>query len=102
MLYLISKLDLKAICEILTQMDLALLSLSLPFIALMYLIKARKWQTLLNCINVQIPIMIVRNSFDRHVLWSAPPSKLGEVSRVFYLDIDAILVALKGAPINIP
>lgn len=89
MLYLTSKLDLKAIYETFTQMDLALLSLSLPFIALMYLIKARKWQTLLNCINVQIPI---RRSLEIILIGTfygaLTPGKAGEVSRAFYLDTE--------------
>jgi len=89
MLYLISKLDLKAIYETFTQMDLALLSLSLPFIALMYLIKARKWQTLLNCINVQIPIMRSLEIILIGTFYGAlTPGRAGEVSRAFYIDTE--------------
>jgi conserved hypothetical protein len=90
MLYLIAKLDLRTIYETFTQMDLALLSLSLPFIALMYLIKARKWQALLNCINVQIPtmrsleIILIGNFYG-----SLTPGRAGEVSRAFYLDAES-------------
>jgi len=89
MLYLISKLDLKAIYETFTQMDLALLSLSLPFIALMYLIKARKWQALLNCINVQIPIKQSLEIILIGTFYGAlTPGRAGEVSRAFYLDAE--------------
>ncbi len=90
MLYLIAKLDLKTIYETFTQMDLVLLSLSLPFIALMYLIKARKWQTLLNCINVKIPvkrsleIILIGNFYG-----ALTPGRAGEVSRAFYLDAES-------------
>lgn len=89
MLYLIAKLDLRTIYETFTQMDLELLSLSLPFIALMYLIKAIKWQTLLNCINVQIPvkrsleIILIGNFYG-----ALTPGRAGEVSRAFYLDAE--------------
>lgn len=89
MLYLIAKLDLRAIYETFTQMDLTLLSLSLPFIALMYMIKARKWQALLDCINVQIPvkqsleIILIGNFYG-----ALTPGRAGEVSRAFYLDAE--------------
>lgn len=90
MLYLIVKLDLKTIYETFTQMDLALLSLSLPFIALMYLIKAIKWQALLSCINVQIPVkrsleIILMGNF----YGALTPGRAGEVSRAFYLDAES-------------
>ena len=89
MLYLISKLDVNAIYEAFIQMDLALLSLSLPFIALMYLIKARKWQALLDCINVRIPI---RRSLEIILIGTfygaLTPGRAGEVSRAFYLDAE--------------
>jgi uncharacterized protein (TIRG00374 family) len=89
MLYLISKLDVNAIYEAFAQMDMALLSLSLPFIALMYLIKARKWQALLDCINVQIPI---RKSLEIILIGTfygaLTPGRAGEVSRAFYLDAE--------------
>lgn len=89
MLYLISKLDLKAIYETFTQMDLALLSLSLPFIALMYLIKARKWQELLDCINVQIPLKRSLEIILIGTFYGAlTPGRAGEVSRSFYLDTE--------------
>lgn len=89
MLYLISKLDVKAIYEAFAQINMALLSLSLPFIALMYLIKARKWQALLDCINVQIPI---RKSLEIILIGTfygaVTPGRAGEVSRAFYLDAE--------------
>ncbi|WP_410509100.1 lysylphosphatidylglycerol synthase transmembrane domain-containing protein [Methanosarcina hadiensis] len=89
MLYLISKLDVNAIYETFTQMDLALLSLSLPFIALMYLIKARKWQALLDCINVQIPIKRSLEIILIGTFYGAlTPGRAGEVSRAFYLDAE--------------
>lgn len=89
MLYLISKLDVNAIYEAFAQINMALLSLSLPFIALMYLIKARKWQALLDCINVQIPI---RKSLEIILIGTfygaVTPGRAGEVSRAFYLDAE--------------
>ncbi|WP_048155350.1 lysylphosphatidylglycerol synthase transmembrane domain-containing protein [Methanosarcina sp. Kolksee] len=89
MFYLIAKLDLRTIYETFTQMNLELLSLSLPFIALMYLIKAIKWQSLLNCINVQIPVkrsleIILMGNF----YGALTPGRAGEVSRAFYLDAE--------------
>lgn len=89
MFYLIAKLDLRTIYETFTQMDLELLSLSLPFIALMYLIKGIKWQALLSCINVQIPvkrsleIILIGNFYG-----ALTPGRAGEVSRAFYLDTE--------------
>ncbi len=90
MIYLIVKLDLKTIYETFTQMNLGLLSLSLPFIVLMYLLKARKWQTLLDCIDVKIPvkrsleIILIGNFYG-----SLTPGRAGEVSRAFYLDAES-------------
>lgn len=89
MFYLIAKLDLRTIYETFTQTNLELLSLSLPFIALMYLIKAIKWQSLLNCINVKIPvkkslgIILIGNFYG-----ALTPGRAGEVSRAFYLDAE--------------
>lgn len=89
MFYLIAKLDLRTIYETFTQVDLELLSLSLPFIALMYLIKGIKWQALLSCINVQIPvkrsleIILIGNFYG-----ALTPGRAGEVSRAFYLDTE--------------
>jgi uncharacterized protein (TIRG00374 family) len=90
MFYLIAKLDLRTIYETFTQTNLELLSLSLPFIALMYLIKAMKWQSLLNCINVQIPVkrsleIILMGNF----YGALTPGRAGEVSRAFYLDAES-------------
>ena len=87
--YLISKLDIKAIYEAFAQMDIVLLSFSLPFIFLMYLIKARKWQALLNCIDIKIPILksleiILIGTFDG----ALTPGRAGEVSRAFYIDTE--------------
>lgn len=88
--YLIIKLDLDAIHEAFTQMDLAFLSLSLPFIALMYIIKAKKWQTLLECIDIKIPI---RRSLEIILIGTfygaLTPGRAGEVSRAFYLDSES-------------
>ncbi len=90
MLYLIAKLDLRTIYETFTQMNLALLSLSLPFIVLMYLMKGIKWQALLSCINVQIPvkrsleIILIGNFYG-----ALTPGRAGEVSRAFYLDTES-------------
>ncbi|AKB80905.1 hypothetical protein MSBR3_0327 [Methanosarcina barkeri 3] len=90
MLYLIAKLDLRTIYETFTQMNLALLSLSLPFIVLMYLMKGIKWQVLLSCINVQIPvkrsleIILIGNFYG-----ALTPGRAGEVSRAFYLDAES-------------
>lgn len=90
MFYLIAKLDLGTIYQTFTQMNLEFLSLSLPFIALMYLIKAIKWQSLLNCINVQIPVkrsleIILMGNF----YGALTPGRAGEVSRAFYLDTES-------------
>ena len=71
-------------------MDLVLLSFSLPFIALMYLIKAIKWQTLLNCINVQIPVKRSLEIILIGTFYGAlTPGRAGEVSRAFYLDAES-------------
>ena len=87
--YLISKLDIKAIYEAFAQMDIVLLSFSLPFIFLMYLIKARKWQALLNCIDIKIPI---RRSLEIILIGTfygaLTPGRAGEVSRAFYIDTE--------------
>jgi glycosyltransferase 2 family protein len=87
--YLISKLDIKAIFEAFAQMDIVLLSFSLPFIFLMYLIKARKWQALLNCIDIKIPI---RKSLEIILIGTfygaLTPGRAGEVSRAFYIDTE--------------
>jgi glycosyltransferase 2 family protein len=89
MLYLISKLDLRAIYEIVTQMDLGFLSFSLPLIVLMYLIKAKNWQILLNCIDVHIPLkrsleIILMGTF----FGALTPGRAGEISRAFYIDTE--------------
>ncbi|WP_279385207.1 lysylphosphatidylglycerol synthase transmembrane domain-containing protein [Methanosarcina barkeri] len=89
MFYLIAKLDLRTIYQTFTQTNLELLSLSLPFIALMYLIKAIKWKSLLDCINVQIPVkrsleIILMGNF----YGALTPGRAGEVSRAFYLDTE--------------
>lgn len=89
MFYLIAKLDLRTIYQTFTQTNLELLSLSLPFIALMYLIKAIKWQSLLDCINIQIPVkrsleIILMGNF----YGALTPGRAGEVSRSFYLDAE--------------
>jgi uncharacterized protein (TIRG00374 family) len=85
--YLLSKLDIKAIYEAFAQMDVVLLSFSLPFIFLMYLIKARKWQTLLNSIDVKIPIYKSLEIILIGTFYGAlTPGRTGEVSRAFYLN----------------
>ena len=85
--YLLSKLDVKAIYEVFTEMNLVLLSFSLPLVVLMYLMKARKWQTLLNCIDIRIPIL---RSLEINLIGTfygaLTPGRTGEVSRAFYLD----------------
>ena len=90
MFYLISKLDINAIYETFVQMDIVLLSFSLPFIVIMYLIKARKWQALLNCINIRIP---VRRSLEIILIGTfygaLTPGRAGEVSRAFYLNAES-------------
>lgn len=87
MFYLISKLDINTIYETFAQMDIVLLSFSLPFIVLMYLIKAKKWQALLNCIEIRIPI---RRSLEIILIGTfygaLTPGRAGEVSRAFYLN----------------
>ena len=85
--YLLSKLDVKAIYEVFTEMNLVLLSFSLPLVVLMYLMKARKWQTLLNCIDIRIPILRSLEIILIGTFYGAlTPGRTGEVSRVFYLD----------------
>jgi uncharacterized protein (TIRG00374 family) len=90
MFYLISKLDINAIYETFVQMDIVLLSFSLPFIIIMYLIKAKKWQALLNCINIRIP---VRRSLEIILIGTfygaLTPGRAGEVSRAFYLNAES-------------
>jgi glycosyltransferase 2 family protein len=87
--YLISKLDIKAIYEAFAQMDIVLLSFSLPFIFLMYLIKARKWQALLNCIDIKIPILKSLEIILIGTFYGAlTPGRAGEVSRAFYIDTE--------------
>lgn len=90
MFYLISKLDINAIYETFVQMDIVLLSFSLPFIVIMYLIKAKKWQALLNCINIRIP---VRRSLEIILIGTfygaLTPGRAGEVSRAFYLNAES-------------
>jgi uncharacterized protein (TIRG00374 family) len=90
MFYLISKLDVNTIYGTFTQMDIVLLSVSLPFIVLMYLIKARKWQALLNCIDVRVPI---RRSLEIILIGTfygaLTPGRAGEVSRAFYLNAES-------------
>lgn len=90
MFYLISKLDVNTLYETFTQTDIGLLSLSLPFIVLMYLIKARKWQALLNCIDVKVP---TRRSLDIILIGTfygaLTPGRTGEVSRAFYLNAES-------------
>jgi uncharacterized protein (TIRG00374 family) len=89
-LYLLIKLDLASIYEAFTQMDLVLLSFSLPFIALMYLIKAKKWQTLLECIDVKIPTLRALEIILIGTFYGAlTPGRAGEVSRAFYLDSES-------------
>lgn len=88
-MYLISKLDAKAIYEAFSKMDIVLLSFSLPCIVLMYIIKARKWQALLNCIDVKIPMyrsleIILIGTFYGAIT----PGRAGEVSRAFYIDTE--------------
>ena len=85
--YLLSKLDVKAIYEVFTEMNLVLLSFSLPLVVLMYLMKARKWQTLLNCIDIRIPILRSLEIILIGTFYGAlTPGRTGEVSRAFYLD----------------
>ncbi|HEY3360713.1 MAG TPA: lysylphosphatidylglycerol synthase transmembrane domain-containing protein [Methanosarcina sp.] len=90
MLYLISKLDVNTLYETFTQTNISLLSISLPFIVLMYLVKARKWQALLNCINVKVP---TRRSLDIILIGTfygaITPGRTGEVSRSFYLNAES-------------
>src|SRR5271169_2846849 len=89
-IYLISKLDIRAICEAFGKMDIFLLSFSLPFIVVMYLIKARKWQALLNCIDIEISM---RKSLEIVLMGTfygaITPGRAGEVSRAFYLSSDS-------------
>ncbi len=85
--YLLSKIDVKAIYEVFTEINIVLLSLSLPFVILMYLMKARKWQTLLNCIDIRIPILRSLEIILIGTFYGAlTPGRTGEVSRVFYLN----------------
>ena len=85
--YLLSKLDVKAIYEVFTEMNLVLLSFSLPLVVLMYLMKARKWQTLLNCTDIRIPILRSLEIILIGTFYGAlTPGRTGEVSRAFYLD----------------
>jgi glycosyltransferase 2 family protein len=85
--YLLSELDVKAIYEVFTEVNIVLLSFSLPFIVLMYLIKAIKWQTLLNCIDIRIPILRSLEIILMGTFYGAlTPGRTGEVSRAFYLD----------------
>jgi glycosyltransferase 2 family protein len=89
MFYLVSKLDVNTIYGTFTQMNIVLLFFSFPFIVLMYLIKARKWQALLNCIDVRIP---VRRSLEIILIGTfygaLTPGRAGEVSRAFYLNAE--------------
>jgi glycosyltransferase 2 family protein len=88
MFYLISNLELKAIYETFTQMELSLV-FSFPLIAIMYLIKARNWQILLKCINVQIPLIQSLKIILISTFYGAlTPGRAGEISRAFYLDTD--------------
>lgn len=90
MFYLISKLDINIIYGTFTQMNIVPLSFSLPFIFLMYLIKARKWQSLLSCIDIRVPI---RRSLEIILIGTfygaITPGRAGEVSRAFYLNTES-------------
>lgn len=85
--YLLSKLDIKAVYDVFTEINIMLLSFSLPFVILMYLMKARKWQALLNCIDIKIPILRSLEIILIGTFYGAlTPGRTGEVSRAFYLN----------------
>ncbi|OEU43592.1 TIGR00374 family protein [Methanosarcina sp. Ant1] len=87
--YLLYKLDIKAIYEAFAQMDVVLLSFSLPFIFIMYLIKARKWQALLDCIDIKIPMLKSLEIILIGTFYGAlTPGRAGEVLRAYYLNYE--------------
>jgi uncharacterized protein (TIRG00374 family) len=88
-IYLISKLDMLAIYEAFSKTNVVLLSFTFPFVVLMYLIKAVKWQALLECIDLKIPVLKSLEIILIGTFYGAvTPGRAGEVSRAFYLNTD--------------
>lgn len=84
--YLLRKIEISAIYDVLTNMNFYLLFLTIPFVLVMYLIKAQKWKILLNRIDVHIPFYEAFRIMLISTFYSAlTPGRLGDVSRSFYL-----------------
>ncbi|AKB35858.1 hypothetical protein MSSAC_1268 [Methanosarcina siciliae C2J] len=87
--YLLKKLDLDAVYSTFIGMNLELLALSFPFIGLMYSIKTKKWQILLDCIDIKIPFYNALKIILIGTFYGAlTPGRFGELSRSFYLKAD--------------
>lgn len=84
--YLLVSINVDVIVSILASMDPIPLILSLPFICLMYIIRAEKWRILLKSIGANLPFLNALKIFLIGTFYgSVTPGRTGELSRSFYL-----------------
>ena len=84
--YLLIKININTLYSVFIKINFTLLLLTTPFIGIMYAIRTKKWQILLDSINVKIPfseafeIVLVSTFYG-----ALTPGRVGELSRSFYL-----------------
>ena len=84
--YLLIKINIKTIYSVFVDINFVLLFLTIPLIGIMYAIRTRKWQILLNSINVKIPFFRAFKIILVSTFYGAlTPGRVGEFSRSFYL-----------------
>ena len=84
--YLLIKINISTLYSVFIKINFTLLLLTTPFIGLMYAIRTKKWQILLDSINVKIPFLEAFEIVLVSTFYGAlTPGRVGELSRSFYL-----------------
>ena len=84
--YLLIKIDINTLYSVFIKINFTLLLLTTPFIGIMYAIRTKKWQILLDSINVKIPFLEAFEIVLVSTFYGAlTPGRVGELSRSFYL-----------------
>ena len=84
--YLLIKINISTLYSVFIKINFTLLLLTTPFIGIMYAIRTKKWQILLDSINVKIPFLEAFEIVLVSTFYGAlTPGRVGELSRSFYL-----------------
>lgn len=84
--YLLIKININTIYSVFIEMNFKFLILTIPVIIIMYAIKTKKWQILLDSINVKISFLEAFKIVLIGTFYAAlTPGRIGELSRSFYL-----------------